>query len=277
MSEWRRVQFFRQNILGTMTDRVGDPTQPIDLYKKVHQESLNLVLQNIATGDFSDQHLQPYMTRLSYFTESLSNPKFNKLTPDFEIYSDKTSVEFKFWNDYFTISSKNSHENEIPFCYNNNLYPILEDIENGVISKMLFKILRYFKLEFLDGKVLVAIIDYRSNIEQRHYAELSITPEYFKELTKEYPPIIQDKIFTDLTSKEICNDPSPNVARYSSIVDWREKMWKPERKYEYCFEPKEPELPIKKPDFKVIGTNQISDFQLPADIKIPDLVLPAKK
>ncbi|EAX90099.1 hypothetical protein TVAG_349770 [Trichomonas vaginalis G3] len=249
MSSWQRVGFMNGNASHKTNESKAEQMMSTDIYEKVFKSSFEIVRQNLDNGSYKNLDVQPYIDRLTFFLESLPDndfKSFNILTPNFDTYQERASIIIKFWPEYFSIEDKT--DKRIEFEYKQHICPILQDLEKCKIGKMFYTLLSNFKLEFINGKIITSIIDFRNTPEQYFFAELSISSDFIRSDFKNTDYLTSEKIFIDLTNKNICTDPSPDVSRYNSILDWREKMWIPLRFEDYRFHP--PEKP-----FKLAGTN----------------------
>lgn len=255
-----------------MTDNVVDRSEPVKPYNIAQEAAFNTLYECALDKNFHDASLQPYLYRLPYFEKFLTDRNFSKLTPDFENFSDNATLEIEFLQDCFRVSSKlGSNSQNETYKYEHYLFPILEDIENGSISKMLAAILIRYKIGYTNGKIFTKITDYRIQPETVHYYELEVTKDFLLSALPDIHALDSEKSFNELSCPQICTDPSVDVARFNSMVDWKEKMWKPVRFEDYHFITPEKPFEVKKSDIPVKNVQNAIDTTLFNGIRMKNL------
>ncbi|OHT09980.1 hypothetical protein TRFO_20970 [Tritrichomonas foetus] len=221
---------------------------------KMRISDTNTLLQNevrpITT--FTRSMMQGYNSRLSFLVTAVSDPRFEPLSPPHEMYSD-LQIGFKCQlNDkYFTLSTPNDHHKN-DFQYAEHLVSFLECLETGTLTPEILMLLTKLKVKTWDnGFIICQVIDNRITPKVISYVKLEIGPDVlglpnFRQPNPEAKLDFERRVLL-LKRPMICTDPSPDVARVQSCVDWRKKMWVPTkpRKKENIEPPPEP--PKKAP------------------------------
>ena len=161
---------------------------------------------------------------------NMKNDKFDLLSPPSNLFEDyPIGFSVNFYKDNFTISG-GSKQNVILLNYKSNIIPIIESLETGKINVELYSLIRRM-LEFWgDGHVLCKITDFRFQKEITYFQVLSISQEInnlvlSKAKIRTNPEFLEvERQILLIQHEEICTDPSPNVARSQSIMDWRKKL-----------------------------------------------------
>ena len=253
MSSWRRISFFSdKRVSDCVLDDDLDPKQKefiekADLNSFFHLSAQNSLLkQTLDEPNPSDlPYIEPYMNRIAYFTDNMNHPNFDLLTPDPEqIEMRETNIEVEFCDEYFSFKHKPTNQLRT-YPYSSKVLGFLYALESGIVSFELYKLFNtlagkndFIKNLYKEGKILISIIDFRNKPEPAIYMkELKLSPEILQEYEKDKQPHDVQmknyyefcKVFSSYNHQNVCTDPSVNVSRFYSCVDFREKMWRKKR------------------------------------------------
>ena len=154
---------------------------------------------------------------------------FDILTIPKEAYSKlKPHLRFELDSDHFTLSNPTTRKT-ISFAYDENLIPVLKCLETKCVSPELYELLKIIDLDLPEeGRFICECLDFRTEEPIESYILMRINLDTILQIipgnrdTDGYEIEKQVLLFT---RQEICVDPSPDVGRFMSIIDWREKMW----------------------------------------------------
>lgn len=270
MSSWRRIGLY-SNRKVTDNFETESPKNARkwkyhnDLYETIHLNSQNTLLeQTLDEPNPNDvQTIKPYVNRITFFTTSLNDPNFDVLTPDFEqTMIQETVIEVQLCTDNFTFLNK-QNGSILPFEYRHEFLPFLIALESGVVTRELYKLFQSLKgavkdkTLYINGKMPISIVDFRVSPEKSYYTELTLSPDILDEFDKNPSTNVENYgVFSKFNNLIICTDPSPNVSRFHSYIDWREKMWHKDRKIEDDPKPPEKREPKKEPKVPVIQVKE---------------------
>jgi hypothetical protein len=175
-------------------------------------------------------------------------------------------VIFEFFDDAFLLRPVDSEAQNV-FRYQPHMFAVLECLETRVVSRELAKLLGRLKCNYENGFVVVRVIDHRPAAPVEHNIALEIGAEVIrhfieKEMKKDDRRDDRRNPIVDALQREvhiiqwqrpvICTDPSPDVARVQSVIDFRKKMWLVRRERTKESDVARPE-PLKKPENRVMG------------------------
>jgi hypothetical protein len=158
--------------------------------------------------------------------------------PDHEnVYSKWGSgVLFEFWESSFCVSLLNNKDGQrFQFGYDPSILGLLEPLESGFVSAEMLDFLDALKFDQWDHGMLIAHIhDYRQSEERQYHMRLRIGSEVIRHYYRKNKGRIGDAIdeanFESqallMIRPDVCVDPSIKVARYASVIDWRQKLWR---------------------------------------------------
>jgi hypothetical protein len=169
----------------------------------------------------------------------MPDDRFDPLTPDTELYADhQQAIYVTFWPASFTLSlfpSAGKRQPSFVLPYDKSLFEILDSLESGFVTPSLLCLVQKMNFNEWDrGEILVHITDCRFSEHRNFHHRLSIGSEvldYEIQRLLNNAPIKQQLEFERqallLLHPEICVDRSPSVAKFQSLIDWRQKMWMP--------------------------------------------------
>ena len=253
MSNWRRISFFSNKRVSDCVVDDDDETNKSEFNEKTDFNSFfhlrahnSLLKQTLDDPNPSDlPYIEPYMNRIAYFTNKMNYQNFDLLTPDFEqIETKETVFEVEFCDEYFSFKHKPTNQLKT-FNYSSNVLDFLDALENGIVSLELYRLFCSMAVKndslnniYKDGKITISIIDFRNKPDPAIYMkELRLSPEILQKYENDKQPHDAQmknyyefcKIFSSYNHQTICTDPSVNVSRFYSCVDFREKMWRKNR------------------------------------------------
>lgn len=177
-----------------------------------------------------------YKNRMGFYITCLFNKQFDIFTPPKKEFLDNYSVKlfFEFYEPQFKIIAKiDSGLSTINFGYELNALPILECLETGNVSRELFSMLEKMKFRDWDNGILITkCTDFRLEPYKEFLIKLTASSELIDHFYNILDPTINMKEKLEfekrallLQNPKICTDPSQDVARIYSDVDWRKKIW----------------------------------------------------
>ena len=154
---------------------------------------------------------------------------FDILTIPKEVYSKlKPHLRFELDRDHFTLSNPTTRKT-ISFAYHENLIPVLKCLETKCVSPELYEMLKIIDLDLPEeGCFICECLDFRGEEPIESYILLRINLDTILQIipgNRENDGFEIEKQVLLFTRQEICVDPSPDVSRVMSTIDWREKMW----------------------------------------------------
>ena len=280
MSSWQRISIHSNrkvtdNFESKTTKDARTEKYPKDLYQMFHLNAHNSLLeQTLEEPNPNDvQAIKPYAGRIAFFTTELNDPNFDVLTPDFEqTMLQETVIEVQLCPDKFVFLNKRTGS-VLPYEYRHEFMPFLVAVESGIVTRELYHLFQLLKGNekdktlYKNGKMPISIIDFRIVPEKSYYTELSLSPDILCEYEKNATTNIDNYYsFSKLTNLTICTDPSQDVSRYFSCIDWREKMWRKDRKVED--DPKLPESreERKPPTIPVVNVEDKGRLEISQDL-----------
>ena len=181
-------------------------------------------------------------SQVTFFTMSFNDEEsenFDKLTLPKDIYSKvKPILRFELDSDHITICNPNNRKT-ISFFYHENLKPVLDCLETKFVNSEFYAMMQIIECDVpIEGQCLCECIDFRISPPYESNILLTFSSETMKEAAREkmsaspddgadanYQQLLFEQKLLLLSQPEICVDPSIEVARTMSCIDWREKMW----------------------------------------------------
>jgi hypothetical protein len=204
--------------------------------------------------------------RLGFYIAAVHSPRFDILTPPPEVFARSPNVIFEFFGDTFLIRPVDSEAPNV-FRYQPHMFVVLECLETRVVGREFAKFLGRLKCSYESGFVIVKVIDHRPAAPVEHNIALEIGPEVVRHFVEkdmkkdDRMDDRRDRIIEALQREVhviqwrrpvICTDPSPDVARVQSVIDFRKKMWVARRERTKESDVARPESP-KKPEQRIMG------------------------
>ncbi|OHS93871.1 hypothetical protein TRFO_02409 [Tritrichomonas foetus] len=193
--------------------------------------------------------MENYKSRMGFYITTLFNQNFDIFTPPQNYLQNYDSfILFEFYEQLFKMIGKNEKNvATIDFGYELNIVPVLECLETGIITKNLYKLIEKMRFKkWNNGSILAKCVDYRLLPIKEFYKRLVIGPELIDYHSSR---LLQDSGVKEklefeqqallLANPILCDDPSSDVARINSAIDWRKKIW-------YNYNPPSKETMTKK-------------------------------
>ncbi|KAK8833941.1 hypothetical protein M9Y10_019056 [Tritrichomonas musculus] len=200
-----------------------------------------ILCKNESSFQFSSKYekmlLNNYKNRMGVYISCLFDPQFDIFTPPRKGFLNDYDVNlfFEFYEPQFKIISKVKNGiSAIDLAYELNILPVLECLETGVVSKELFSLLEKMKYSNWDDGVIIAkCTDFRLQPKKEFLIKLTAGPELIWHLSNIMfkPENIREKLEFEkqallLQNPKLCSDPSQDIARIYSDIDWRKKIWR---------------------------------------------------
>lgn len=243
-----RLQFFdsRNNISSfTQTKPYIHRDDDILIETLARQKSINYILycHHFLSKNWQKSLLSTYRTHLSFQFANKTDSNFDILTPPKSLYKDlRPGIEFSFFDNRFIIYNPDLKAKSYSFHYNQHVLPVIIPLETKLMSIELENLIKSLECNRIEhGQILAQVNDYRINqIYFIPIRNLNLAYTYQdtqkKSNSGDKNPVSQitnsdSSLFSFnltnllLQNSEICIDPSPNVSRFHSCLDWHEKMW----------------------------------------------------
>jgi hypothetical protein len=189
------------------------------------------------TNGIELSYFMEYGSRLAYCLSHGTDSRFDLLSSPATGFSYLPgSFSVHLHNDCFQILSSDK-DRPVTFPYTAPSIPILESLEDGIVTRELLSILRdRLELEvWEEGRILCRLTDYRLT-ERREWVRLlriseEVVTQFLQKRQKQIGPLMPPRLDAERkllsqTYPTIATDPSPDVARFQSLIDWREKLWR---------------------------------------------------
>lgn len=195
------------------------------------EQSLNL------TSKYEKDMLKNYKKRIELYISCLFDYQFDIFTPPVKGYFEDFDISlfFEFYEPQFKIIANiDSGLSVIDIGYDLNALPILECLETGIMSRELFCMLEKMNFHNYDNGILISkCTDFRLKPNKNFLVKITVGSELINHISSILNPsndqikkLEFEKQALLLQNPKLCTDPSPDVARIYSDIDWREKMWK---------------------------------------------------
>ena len=205
-----------------------------DFGEKIQKEQLNQLLNSDfeTNSPFSKAYLQDYTRNIGYLAACCNDDRFDLLTEPKKLYnlSDLISFRIDFYNDTFIIKDSNNMQAK-SFDYGEKSIEVLESLQNMKLYPDLFTVFSSLGVKHWDsGKIIINATDYRHNPPLSFVFPIEIDQNIVRNF-------IQTKTLEQKTSLEmekeilkvrfsaIATDPSPDVARFNSVIENKQRMW----------------------------------------------------
>ncbi|OHT04469.1 hypothetical protein TRFO_06380 [Tritrichomonas foetus] len=206
----------------------------ISLYEKAHRETQKMCYLNY-NGDTQTEMerilIASFFPNVEFCLTQLQDENFDVLTPPKNQYHDSNvELSLEFYEDSFTAKNLQNHKT-FTFHYDSQSEALVRSIQFSVVDKPLLTLLERLEVSnFIDGNIIIEVIDYRFLPELRKRIKLKISYEVlqsmFDQADLQYDDILESESQMLLSFRPIiCTDPSPDVSRMSSFNDFRQKMW----------------------------------------------------
>ena len=200
------------------------------------QNSIHSMFMQTLTysSDFVKSLINGYRSHLVLNESTYKDERFDSLTlPDFPSDEFSPAIRYELYPEQFILLTKIGEIAKFP--YSEQFFPLLESLETGIVSPLLYGFLdqQGFK-EWDSGKVLARVTDFRYEPEREEIRLLSMTNQIYDMFINNEPSTngltdrqkleIEQKVLL-LRHSTLCTDPSPDVGRAYSIMDNKRKMW----------------------------------------------------
>ena len=206
------------------------PRRPV--IDRLRSESVeSIVSQEFRPADNVELSIKlDYNARLQFYLANLNDPSFDVLTPPPGLFEDyPVGLEVQFCNEFMQFAAVGRPE-KVQYSYDRRVFPLIASLESGLVDGELLSVIHgHLKIkEWENGCILCKITDFRfpEPVEFKRMLRLSdsvvlsaVDPESAHVLESEREAI-------HVMHPSVCVDPSPDVARVQSVIDWREKMWR---------------------------------------------------
>jgi hypothetical protein len=208
-----------------------------------------------------------YNARLSFYAAAVSHPSFDILTPPRELFKYLPALTFDFFDDSVTISVPDEKPQHFPLT---PLAPLLEILESGVLNSDFAFSLKKMKCKFENGFIICKCVDHRFSPVREVNMKLEVGPDVIAAaVAQSKQPLEAERQVIMLQRPAVCTDPSPDVARLQSIIDFRKKMWqrREDRVREDDVVPKPP-LPVTEKKLQTVRMGESrSRLHIPEEIQ----------
>ncbi|KAK8884871.1 hypothetical protein M9Y10_043992 [Tritrichomonas musculus] len=252
-----------------------------NIYDQMHdQMTQTLFFQELRASNTIDfTFMQDFNKRLGYFIANVDDERFDKLTPPSDSFEDlKVGFSVSLLDKNFIIRSdtKKPKDPDLNYPYAKNFMPLIESLETGIIGRELIAVLKKLKVNaWEDGRILCQITDFRFEdpVSYNRLLTVSYNAVSCCDFGSSRAPSQQQKIEDEkrillLLHPQICTDPSPDVARVKSCLDFRYKMWQNRDRVD----PKASEVQEEQAK-KPIETGNIELTKLDKKINIPEPII----
>ena len=248
------------------------------------QTTINSMLMTklIPETSFDKTIINGYSAHLVLNESTYHDERFDSLTiPDFPADEFSPAIRYEMYPEMFILYMK---EEEIgKFNYTQAYFPLLEPLETGIVSTLLFGFLDRHNFKGWDsGKIIARVTDFRFEPEKEQFRLLSITNRIYgmfiesdtfsHRLTDRQKMEVEQKVLL-LRHPVVCTDPSPDVGLSQSIMDNKRKLWAIERERtekEFKASHKTQPVPKKIAEYKrVAASGRILSPKIPILSPIP--------
>jgi hypothetical protein len=230
-----RVHFFcsvQKKEAETQTAFLSHPDAPaprlIDRLRSSDREAV-LLRQLRSFTPTAPAIIDGYNSRLSLYAAAISDPRFDMLTPPPDLFENLHTVTFEFCDDAVIVTSPEGDAQQLSYRpIGARGWPLFEPFETQLLTYDLAIYLKKLKCKFENGFLFCRCVDRRFSPNRVTHLFLLVGPEVVaRELMKARAkePLDAERQVLALQRPVVCTDPSPDVARVQSILDFRRKMW----------------------------------------------------
>jgi hypothetical protein len=188
-------------------------------------------------------YMLDYNNRLGFILCSRTDPRFDPLSRPPKLFEEfQIGFFVVFRNDTLEFANAD-RTRSVAYVYHEPVISLIESLETRVVGRELGSLLRkqLHVSGWDDGHILCHITDYRFGTPVEYRQMLRVTEgAVFATIAdrrrqgrrdidpmdrKNAPGLELEQQVLMLTRRSICVDPSPDVARVQSSVDWRQHMW----------------------------------------------------
>jgi hypothetical protein len=158
----------------------------------------------------------------------IHDPRFDPLSPPPNLFPEPPAVVFEFSDDSVTLIYADG-KSSFAESYAPDFFTVFECLETGVMTRACALLLhKRLRCQFEEGCVFCKCIDRRVTPTRETSAKLEVGPEvvaYVCQDVSDGDALHVEASALKLHRPVICTDPSPDVARVQSLIDFRKKMW----------------------------------------------------
>ena len=210
-------------------------------YAHVKSGVISRILHNEMASDspYEDAVLASYSSRLAFLLSKMTGPEFDPLTPAPDAPdNDLQALRYVFKPDSWILTTAKAMDRQRPvfsFGYDASVDDLIEPLVTGAITPSLHRLLEKMRYDGWDRGFVKAIVDdLRYETPHTSVTRLRIGDSASLLEQREFMAansgdneIEVERLMLLKSHPDLCTDPSPEVARYWSAVDWRAKMWTP--------------------------------------------------
>jgi hypothetical protein len=168
---------------------------------------------------------------VAYFS-GRPDPRFDPFPNSAILFKDlPIAATFSFYDDHAVLSNR-EETRAVEFEYERPHLSVIRSLQSGAVSVPLFHLLEQVAANtYTDGELILAIRDFRFPDPSQARIRLRPSTELLRFLIQKAQPddalaLEQESVAVQIATPVVCTDPSPNVARITSALDFREKMWR---------------------------------------------------
>lgn len=209
-----------------------DTEMPLDEFV-AHKTAETMLMQNFqSNAPYEKLIMQNARSFLILNLSNFRDKRFDALTIPTTCYEDiKPSLFYEFYEDGVILITHNGPIGK--YKYANDIFPLLEPVETGIITPLLFALLNENRFSgYYEGKFMAQITDFRFDQQRKSFVLMRIDDKIYQYYIESRYNYISDKQKFQAEQKTllikdpvICTDPNPDVARISSMFDNTHKMW----------------------------------------------------
>lgn len=210
------------------------------VYDHVKSHVISHVLHNTVSPEsrYEDAALSTYSSRLSFFLSTMADPDFDPLTPtQDDTHANLQRLRYILKTESWILTTELAIHKQRPvfsFNYHESIHDLLDPLLTGKITPELHCVLEKMEYNGWDrGCVQAVVNDLRYSEPQTFTIRLHssgaatlLEKQEFIEQNTDVDDLEVERLMLLATRPNLCTDPSPEVARYWSAVDWRRKMWR---------------------------------------------------
>jgi hypothetical protein len=169
-------------------------------------------------------------SHVAYFS-SRSDPRFDPFPTPAVLFRDvRIAATFSLYDDHAVLSNRDDTR-AVEFEYQLPNLPIMQSLQSGAVGVALFHLLDHVAANaYRDGELVVAVRDLRGTEPSEARIRLRPGAELLRFVVQRAQPdealaLEQESAAVQIATPVVCTDPSPDVARIASVLDFRHKMW----------------------------------------------------